>query len=99
MRLSGKKIVVTGASGIAASGARAAAREGARVFLISLDVEECRDLASEIDGSSFAVADLCEEEQAEDAFESARSTLGASTGCSRWPEAVAGDLATDRSTR
>ncbi|HEU4894236.1 MAG TPA: SDR family oxidoreductase [Acidimicrobiia bacterium] len=80
MRLLGKKIVVTGASGIAAAGARAATREGAVVFLISLDLEECRDLSSEIGGSAFAVADLSEEEQAEEAFESARSTLGGIDG-------------------
>ena len=35
MHLSGKSIVVTGATGIAAAGAMRAAREGASVFIVS----------------------------------------------------------------
>jgi NAD(P)-dependent dehydrogenase (short-subunit alcohol dehydrogenase family) len=80
MRLAGKKIVVTGASGIAAAGARAAARENAAVFVISLDSTECRELTEEVDGAGFAVADLTDEEQTEGAFESARSRLGSIDG-------------------
>ena len=80
MRLADKNIVVTGASGIAAAGARASAREGARVFVISLIPEECEVLTAAIAGTGFAVADLSDETQAEDAFDLARSTMGSIDG-------------------
>lgn len=80
MRLADKGIVVTGASGIAAAGARAVAREGGRVFVVSLDRAECEDLTADIDAVGFAVADLRDERAAEEAFAAARSGLGSVDG-------------------
>lgn len=44
MRMVGKAVVVTGASGIAAAGATRLAREGARVLVLSRDAEQCAEL-------------------------------------------------------
>ncbi len=80
MRLAGKRIVVTGARGIAAAGARSIAREGGRIFIISLHRQECEALSADIDDAGFAVADLTDEGAAEDAFSAAVSELGALDG-------------------
>jgi NAD(P)-dependent dehydrogenase (short-subunit alcohol dehydrogenase family) len=72
MRLAGKSIVVTGATGIAAATAQLAAREGASLFVISMVEDECRELVSEIEGSggraSWSATDLTDEEAAVAAF-------------------------------
>jgi NAD(P)-dependent dehydrogenase (short-subunit alcohol dehydrogenase family) len=71
MRLVDRVVVVTGASGIAAAGARRFSDEGATVFVVSVGEEECRDL---IDGmgaparSGWAVADLTDEGETIAAF-------------------------------
>lgn len=80
MRLEGKKIVVTGAGGISAAGARLAATEGATVFVVSIDEEQCRSLTDEIEGSGFAVADLTDESAAVSAFQGAMAHLGSIDG-------------------
>lgn len=84
MRLADKSIVVTGATGIAAAGARRASAEGARIFVISLDEVDCRGLVGDIEGeggaASYAVADLTIEAEAVSAFEKAVGFLGAIDG-------------------
>lgn len=84
MRLADKSIVVTGATGIAAAGARRAAAEGARVFVISLDEDDCRGLVAAIEGedgvASYAVADLTVETEAVSGFDRALQFLGAIDG-------------------
>lgn len=65
---------------MAAAGARAAAREGARVYVISLERDECEGIVDEIDGEGFSAADLSVEDQASAAFESAHSALGGIDG-------------------
>ncbi len=84
MRLADKSIVVSGATGIAAAGARKAAGEGASVFVISLGETECRDLVANIESeggrASFLVADLTIQAEAEDAFDAATQHLGAIDG-------------------
>lgn len=84
MRLSGKSIVVTGASGIAAAGAVRAAREGARVFIVSRFEEECRTLADRMadlgEGVGWVSADLTDESQADEAFAAAAGHLGGIDG-------------------
>jgi NAD(P)-dependent dehydrogenase (short-subunit alcohol dehydrogenase family) len=71
-RLAGKTVVVTGASGIAAAGARSFARQGANVFIISRSESSCHDLAAaitEAGGSAgWAAADLTDERTTLDAF-------------------------------
>lgn len=71
-RLTGKMIVVTGATGIAAAGARRFADEGASVFVVSRSQSSCESLASEIAArgaqSGWAAADLTNEEDAHRAF-------------------------------
>lgn len=72
MRLFGKNIVVTGATGIAAAGAVHMAKHGATLYLISRDSEECERLAAEIRASEGSVewtaADLTIESETERAF-------------------------------
>jgi NAD(P)-dependent dehydrogenase (short-subunit alcohol dehydrogenase family) len=84
MHLSGKSIVVTGASGIAAAGALRAAHDGARVFIISQFEEECRTLADQVTETGgdigWVSADLTEESQADDAFDAAVKHLGGLDG-------------------
>jgi NAD(P)-dependent dehydrogenase (short-subunit alcohol dehydrogenase family) len=79
-RLTGKTIVVTGASGIAAAGARSFARQGANVFVISRSESSCQDLAAAIveDGGSagWAAADLTDEGMTVEAFAVCARTNG-----------------------
>lgn len=70
-RLSGRTCVVTGATGMAADAARRFAAEGAKVFVISRDLQECHAL-----GLPYAVADLRDEDSARQAFAEAAVTLG-----------------------
>jgi NAD(P)-dependent dehydrogenase (short-subunit alcohol dehydrogenase family) len=76
MRLEGMKIVVTGAGGISAAGARSVDAEGGQIFVISMDEEQCSMLTASIEGSAYAVADLADEDQTVAAFEAAREHLG-----------------------
>ena len=80
MSLAGRSIVVTGASGIAAAGARRFAAEGAGVFVISLDKSECAALAGEIIAEGGRAggcgADLRDEGETKRAFDAARAELG-----------------------
>ena len=80
MRLAEKGIVVTGASGIAAAAVRKCVAEGARVFVISIDGDECSALAEETQATGFAVADLTDEFQAESAFAVAEERLSRING-------------------
>lgn len=84
MRLADKSIVVTGATGIAAAGARRASAEGARIFVVSLDEDDCRELVGDIEDeggvASYAVADLTVEAEAVSAFDTAGGFLGAIDG-------------------
>jgi NAD(P)-dependent dehydrogenase (short-subunit alcohol dehydrogenase family) len=83
-RLAGKRIVVTGATGIAAAGAIAFAAEGAHVFVISRTAESCASLVESIvaggGSAKWAAADLTDEEEAVDAFGAATSELGGVDG-------------------
>lgn len=72
--------MITGAGGISSAGARLAAAEGARVFVISIDEDQCRSLTDTIDGSAYSVADLTDEDQTVVAFDAARQHLGAIDG-------------------
>jgi NAD(P)-dependent dehydrogenase (short-subunit alcohol dehydrogenase family) len=56
-RFQDKVCLFTGSTGIGAATARLAAREGAKVFVLSIDEESCRALANEI-GCGYQVADL-----------------------------------------
>jgi NAD(P)-dependent dehydrogenase (short-subunit alcohol dehydrogenase family) len=84
VRLADKSIVVTGATGIAAAGARKIAEEGGNVFVISRDEDECQSLVSELEAkgvaAGFAAADLMLEVKADDAFEAAAHFLGGIDG-------------------
>lgn len=75
MRLADKRVVVTGASGIAAASARLFARHGAAVHVISQEEGECRDLVSGIEAAGgtagSSVADLTAEEETVRSFEEA----------------------------
>lgn len=71
-RLADKVIVVTGASGIAAAGARRFAEEGATVFVVSRSESACESLAGELRASGqrsgWAAADLTDEDMTVEAF-------------------------------
>ena len=67
-RLAGKVCVVTGATGMAADAARRFAAEGAEVWVVASDRDQCQAL-----GLPFAVADLRDEAAAEAAFGAVRA--------------------------
>ena len=68
-RLANKVCLITGSTGIGAHTARLAAREGASLFVVSLDEESCRALAEEI-GCGYHVADLTRSGEVAEAVES-----------------------------
>jgi NAD(P)-dependent dehydrogenase (short-subunit alcohol dehydrogenase family) len=74
-RLEGRVCLVTGATGIAAAGARRLASEGAAVFVVSLEAEQCAALADEV-GGGWAAADLRDEDAAVAAVARCREELG-----------------------
>ena len=81
MRLSDRVIVVTGASGIAASAARLFAAEGASVFIVAIEEAQCAALAESLSvavgaETAYAVADLTVEPDAESAFAECVSRFG-----------------------
>lgn len=84
MRLVGKSIVITGATGIAAAGARRMVEEGAGVFVVSLVEADCQELVSDLRAggatAGFQAADLTVEADADSAFEAAASFLGGVDG-------------------
>lgn len=84
MRLTHRTVVVTGATGIAAAGARRAAREGAAVFVISLEEIDCRNLVEDIESeggtAAGCAADLSDEPAASGAFGEAMDFLGGIDG-------------------
>ena len=73
MRLEGKKIIVTGSTGIAEASALRFAAEGAYIFIISRTPEGCQALADRISGGGYdcgwASADLTDADAAAEAFE------------------------------
>ncbi len=79
-RLGGKVVFVTGASGIAAAGARRYAAEGASVFIISRSEDSCERLAAEIESdggtAGWAAADLTAEDVTVEAFTQGMSRFG-----------------------
>jgi NAD(P)-dependent dehydrogenase (short-subunit alcohol dehydrogenase family) len=79
-RLDGKTVVVTGASGIAAAGARSFAGQGATVFVISRSESSCEELAASITATGgsagWASADLTDEAMTVEAFASCSREFG-----------------------
>ena len=90
--LSGKGVVVTGASGgIGAACARAFASEGARVLVhYRGGRERAHAVAAEIGGAPVARADLTREDEVERLFAEARRVLGSIDACAAvagaWPQ-------------
>ena len=78
--LTEQTILITGASGIAAAGARLFASRGAPVFIVSRTGEKCAGLASEITSaggrSAWAQADLTVEAEADAAVEACLDRFG-----------------------
>jgi NAD(P)-dependent dehydrogenase (short-subunit alcohol dehydrogenase family) len=76
------RVVITGATGIAAATARRLAADGRRVFVISATAGNAQRLCDELGttGAGAAVADLRREDEAEAAFARAREALGAIDG-------------------
>ena len=85
--LTGKRVLVTGASGgIGAACARAFAAEGARVAVhYHHGRKRAEALAAELGGAPVAGADLTDEAEVDRLFEEARSALGGSTSAPRSP--------------
>ena len=79
-RLGGKTVVVTGASGIAAAGARTFANQGATVFVISRTESSCEELVASITATGgsagWAAADLTDEAMTVAAFASCSREFG-----------------------
>jgi NAD(P)-dependent dehydrogenase (short-subunit alcohol dehydrogenase family) len=83
MRLTDHVVVVTGASGIAAAGARRFVSEGASVFIVSIDGDQCRDLAAELKDAgpvAWSAADLTDEAATASAFAACADRFGGVTG-------------------
>jgi NAD(P)-dependent dehydrogenase (short-subunit alcohol dehydrogenase family) len=80
MRLADRVVVVTGATGIAAAGARRFSEEGASVFVVSIDEGECRELAAELEvegrAAGWAASDLTDEDQTRTAFSACIDRFG-----------------------
>lgn len=78
--MEGRVVLVTGASGIAAAGARLFASEGASVFIASRTGAKCEELASEITTAggtaAWAEADLTSESDADAATDTCVSRFG-----------------------
>ena len=74
-RLTGKVILITGASGIGAATARMATREGAQVFIAALSAVECESVATELNGGWLA-GDLSDEANAIAAVQSCVDHFG-----------------------
>ena len=72
MRLIDKVIIVTGAGGISSAAARAFSSEGASVFVISIDPDECARAVSGLDDAGWSDADLTDEQATARAFGEAR---------------------------
>jgi NAD(P)-dependent dehydrogenase (short-subunit alcohol dehydrogenase family) len=53
-------LLITGSSGIAAATARLAANRGSRVFIVGDRENECKELCDKIPGSGYAVADVAD---------------------------------------
>jgi NAD(P)-dependent dehydrogenase (short-subunit alcohol dehydrogenase family) len=75
-RLTGRGIILTGATGIAAAAGELFAAEGARVFVISRTEAHCRELVERLGAAESAVADLTEESQVETSVAAAAAWLG-----------------------
>lgn len=80
MRLEGKSIVITGATGIAAAAARRFGEQGGDVYVISIDSADCERLAASTPLIGWSTADLTSEPEAEDAFLAAAKSLGGIDG-------------------
>lgn len=82
--MSGKRVVVTGASGIAAASAQRLCGEGAEVFVISREESELKTLAAQLEEESqpvgWARADLTIEGETQGAFAEAIDHLGGIDG-------------------
>jgi NAD(P)-dependent dehydrogenase (short-subunit alcohol dehydrogenase family) len=75
-RLAGRRVLVTGASGIGAAAARRCAAEGARVCVADRDGERVRALRAELPDLEGATADLADEADARRVVEHALDVLG-----------------------
>jgi NAD(P)-dependent dehydrogenase (short-subunit alcohol dehydrogenase family) len=79
-RLTGRSIIVTGATGIAAASARRFAVEGARVVVVSRTEASCTELVAGIQAAggqaSYVVADLTDAAAGESAADAAIERLG-----------------------
>ena len=77
MRLDGKCIVITGATGgIGKAAAGLFHKEGATLVLSDLDVEKGEELASRLPGTHFIPADICDSNQVNQLFEAALGFMG-----------------------
>lgn len=79
-RFTGRSVLVTGSTGMAASAARALAAEGAHVFVVSRTADHAEALAEEIAGSggraAWAAAELNREADVEAAFDACLAAGG-----------------------
>ena len=64
----GRGLLITGSSGIAAATARLATSRGETVFLIGKNRQECARRSSELNGSSYSVADVADENAVKEAI-------------------------------
>ena len=75
-RLSGRVVLVTGSTGIAAAAATRAADEGASIFVVSKTADHARALADRLEGAAWSAADLTDEGQVDAAIDAATERFG-----------------------
>jgi NAD(P)-dependent dehydrogenase (short-subunit alcohol dehydrogenase family) len=75
-RLAGRRVLVTGASGIGAATVRSCVEQGARVFVVDRDDERVAALRAEVPGLAGLAADLAGERAVEAAVAGALEALG-----------------------
>ncbi|HVM29739.1 MAG TPA: SDR family oxidoreductase [Candidatus Limnocylindrales bacterium] len=75
-RFTGRVVLVTGSTGMAAAAARAIATEGGSLFVVSKTEPNARALAEAIPGSRWLAADLAQEEAAESAVKECVGAFG-----------------------
>ena len=77
-----RRVVVTGATGIAAAAAELLGHRGSQVFVVARTAAACESLVAQLgaQGAGFHAADLREERAAEQAFADAAATMGGIDG-------------------
>lgn len=79
-RLSGRRIVITGAGGISTATAFRCVEQGARVHILTRDPDKARSVAETVPGVTWTAVDLTSDEESRAGYDEAEQTLGGIDG-------------------